>query len=361
MGSDTTGLRLLAVAATLTVAACGEPVEVACDSSDEALCGRQNPEDVAVIPNTDVVMVSEMVADDAKRGSLTAWRTGSREQVPVEIHWDTMIDDPKDPTCPIPDPDAFQPHGIDFGSGDDGLAQMAVINHGGERDTVEFFDVELAEDHSSVTLSWHGCLQPPYAGSLNDVSLGSPGHVFFTNIGDTKATATFLFKMMLGMKTGYVWHWNGDHYSIVDGSEGSFPNGVLASNIGSIYVSYARENEVRKMSVSRGKVDEVWKVPVPDNLVYFDQRVWVTSVDSFADLVSCPRVKKAKSCGVPFSVKTFATRGANREVRTVYQDKEASFFGAPSVAQPVVRDGKTELWIGSFAGDRVAIVPIGTP
>jgi len=115
-------------------------------------CGYQNPEDLVQIPNTDLLIVSEMgefMADSPGKLSLLNMTSGQRETLAID--WSGSGDSWGDKNCSAPKIAALSPHGIDLTVRDDGETALLVVNHGG-REAVEFFAV--AEDGD---LSWRGC------------------------------------------------------------------------------------------------------------------------------------------------------------------------------------------------------------
>ena len=132
------------------LAGCSEPLQpinetelLSCESMAGMTvhCGYQNPEDLVLIPDTDLLIVSEMgefMADTPGRLSLLNTTTGDRET--LNISWSSDDLTWGDADCPLPDTDALSPHGIDLTTRNDGAVSLLVVNHG-KRESVEFFSV----------------------------------------------------------------------------------------------------------------------------------------------------------------------------------------------------------------------------
>ena len=118
-------------------------------------CRFQNPEDMAVSPDGERLIVSQMGQMDGSRpGNLALHQPGGD----IDVLFPTEgIDDDRswgDASCPPPDLPTYSPHGIDLVQRTDGRWMLLVVNHGG-RESVEFFEVLGAEAQTS--LAWRGC------------------------------------------------------------------------------------------------------------------------------------------------------------------------------------------------------------
>ena len=138
-------MRLLTAASALLVAlvgvSCGStPPITSCDPVGRAkpLCGYQNPEDLALLPDARHVIVSEYGDAGARPGRLTLLDLGSREHTVLFAGGEPGAAGPWGaPDC-SPPTSAFSPHGIHLAKRADGLLQLLVVQHGG-RESVEMF------------------------------------------------------------------------------------------------------------------------------------------------------------------------------------------------------------------------------
>ena len=151
-------------------------------------CGYQNPEDLVQIPDTELLIVSEMgefMADSP--GRLSLLNTADARRQTLNIDWSLRGDSWGQGDCPAPNSDAFSPHGIDLVTRDDGAVSLLVVNHG-ERESVEFFEVSATGD-----LAWRGCALPPEDPFINDVAARRDGGFYVTHMwnksGSFEATA----------------------------------------------------------------------------------------------------------------------------------------------------------------------------
>ena len=116
--------------------------EIACEplAGITPSCGFRNPEDLAVLPGGDWLMVSEMGPFlQNTPNTLSLFNIAANQRVAFDVAWET--DQPRwgNKTCTAPDPAAFSPHGIDFLTLPNGKHQLLVVNHGSE--SIEFFAV----------------------------------------------------------------------------------------------------------------------------------------------------------------------------------------------------------------------------
>src|SRR5262245_26220026 len=153
----------------LLLAGCSVPATTRCDAVNgiEPVCGLQAPEDLAVIPWTRWLLVSQMASPadpQGHPGSLAALHLGTGEvmQLYPRDGGDAARPGWGDPACPGPPGPGFAPHGIDVQG-----SRLLVVAHGG-REAVEEFELEVAGERPSVT--WRGCAIAPPDASLNDVA-----------------------------------------------------------------------------------------------------------------------------------------------------------------------------------------------
>ncbi len=115
---------------------------IACDEASgiTPICGFVNPEDLAVVPGGEMLLVSEMgifMQDTPNTLSLLNISSNARE--PLAVNWQLQGATWGDPNCGAPKIDRFSPHGIDLITRPDGRHSLLVVNHGDER--IEFFEL----------------------------------------------------------------------------------------------------------------------------------------------------------------------------------------------------------------------------
>ncbi len=228
-----------------------------------SICGVANPEDIEVVSEAGIALVSEMrfpahtgggsiaaiALDEVEAGTASPRRLWPPEsadrQPPAELVGD--------PSCTKPAAD-FSPHGL-FSAGAAGARRVAVVNHG-EVESVELFD--LVGSGKNAQLRWRGCVPLPPDTSANDVAIAPDGEIVVSNFmpdPPTKPSLRGLWSMFtastFGWATGDVMAWTKEHgWRHVRGTEATAPNGVAVSADGeSIY--YAETFGSRVVRVPR--------------------------------------------------------------------------------------------------------------
>lgn len=350
----------IALAALL---ACGGGVEaiLECEGTEgvRVVCGFQNPEDLALLPGREALLVSQFGSmDGARSGSLVVFRPGSGEIEPLFPRGGAgtvpdVVAGPVwgDPDCPGLPSAAFSPHGIDLASRPDGALQLLVVNHGG-RETVEFFEVSGSGE---VSLAWRGCALPPDQAILNDVvALPEGGFLATKMYSSSEGTPGILTvgRAVLGMETGQVLEWqSGAGFREVPGTRGSIPNGIELSDDGeSIYLNLYSASEVRRVARHSGATLGAAEVSYPDNLSWgADGRLLVAShTASLSEMTACNELE-AGTCPIAFEIVALSPDLSEREVLFANA-------GPPMGAGTVAIQVGDELIIGTYAGDRVALV-----
>ena len=176
-------------------------------------------------------------------------------------------------------------------------------------------------------------------------------------------TLALLKATLLDSDTGHVYAWSqADGWSVVAGSRGPLPNGIaLAADEDALYVNMYFAGEVRKLGLASGKVVAAYQGGNPDNSTWgSDGRLLVaTHTAGLSDLSACMGLTSG-SCGFAFRVvsldpDTLASR--------TLLEHEGAPMGAVTVALEGVKtdleiDGDGRLYLGTFAGDRIASMPI---
>ncbi|NQV64957.1 MAG: hypothetical protein HQ497_06290, partial [SAR86 cluster bacterium] len=114
---------------------------IACDTvvGITPVCGFHNPEDLAVVPGGEFLLVSEMGAFMSDEpNTLSLLDIANSQRAPLQINWASMEPRWGDAACIAPDAEKFSPHGIDLMTRADGRHQVLVVNHGNEQ--IEFFE-----------------------------------------------------------------------------------------------------------------------------------------------------------------------------------------------------------------------------
>ena len=320
-----------------------------CKSSKEieVICLVKNPEDLAVTPDNDFLIVSEFGGieplEEMIPGKLSLLNLKTEEIEPLDMSYSNNTWG--DGLCSRKNNDLLGPHGIDLITRNDGLYQLAVVNHI-EYESIEMY--ELIKSETSWHLIWRGCVRAPVENYLNDVSLKSDGSLFVSHMYDRDSSiSSFLLAALFKKKTGYVLQWNNKQgFSKVVESEGSMPNGLAYDeNNNLLYINDNLGDKVRILDLNNKTSVADSYLNAPDNLILTEESLWVTTLDhEILDTIKCIEYTV---CALPFSVYELDPVTLEEKQRFSFRK---TVFGLPTVALPV----KDKIWIGSFRSDRIA-------
>jgi hypothetical protein len=333
-----------------------EPV-VSCDAVGDArpLCGFQNPEDLVLLPGGARLLVSEYGGMEGEHpGALSRLDLANEQRTVLYKSGDggELRAGWGDPACPGA-PQQLSPHGIDLLRRNDGALALLVVNHAG-RESVEFFEVL----DGGAALAWRGCTIAPEQGWWNEV-VGTPDGGFYASHMLPKrggvAQLLELFRAaILHRASGYVVRWTpGLGFAQVPGTEVVFANGIALSPDGaSLYVNSTLGDGLRRVSLASGALEAQTDLPTLDNLAWgTDGQLYAASLTaSVLEMQACNELSGG-SCPAAFEIVRVDPATLAHEV--VYHGG-----GAPMGAGTVGLRVGDELFIGSFAGDRVLRVAL---
>ena len=319
------------------------------DQEIQVICLVKNPEDLAVTPDNDFLIVSEFGGieplEEMIPGKLSLLNLKTEEIEPLDMSYSNNTWG--DGLCSRKNNDLLGPHGIDLITRNDGLYQLAVVNHI-EYESIEMY--ELIKSETSWHLIWRGCVRAPVENYLNDVSLKSDGSLFVSHMYDRDSSiSSFLLAALFKKKTGYVLQWNNKQgFSKVVESEGSMPNGLAYDeNNNLLYINDNLGDKVRILDLNNKTSVADTYLNAPDNLILTEESLWVTTLDhEILDTIKCIEYTV---CALPFSVYELDPVTLEEKQRFSFRK---TVFGLPTVALPV----KDKIWIGSFRSDRVAYI-----
>ena len=317
------------------------------DQEIQVICLVKNPEDLAVTPDNDFLIVSEFGGieplEEMIPGKLSLLNLKTEEIEPLDMSYSNNTWG--DGLCSRKNNDLLGPHGIDLITRNDGLYQLAVVNHI-EYESIEMY--ELIKSETSWHLIWRGCVRAPVENYLNDVSLKSDGSLFVSHMYDRDSSiSSFLLAALFKKKTGYVLQWNNKQgFSKVVESEGSMPNGLAYDeNNNLLYINDNLGDKVRILDLNNKTSVADTYLNAPDNLILTEESLWVTALDhEILDTIKCIEYTV---CALPFSVYELDPVTLEEKQRFSFRK---TVFGLPTVALPV----KDKIWIGSFRSDRIA-------
>ena len=301
-----------------------------CVESEGYICGQQGPEDLVAM-GSDWAVVSAFsgtggvtLIRTSNRMSHTAYPAeGAREQHDAAAY----------PGCPGPPRGAFTTHGVYVAPGDGPSHRLFVVGHGA-RESIEVFTVSTSGATPAVT--WIGCVVAPDPIGLNSVRGLPDGGFFTTNFNPRNAQ---MQTMMDGTRNGEIWEWHAaSGWVKVPNSEASGANGIELSDDGdTLYVAAWGSQSFFTLSLDtlpplRKEIDLGFRI---DNIH------WARD----GRLLGAGQVNQDWQV-VLIDPETL-------EVEQVYSRPADAAFRGGTVALEVGDD----LWIGSYTGDRIAIVP----
>ena len=318
------------------------------------ICGPVSAEDLVLIPGTKWVIasgfggnVSLYLVDSEQKTWSNFYPAGeplARQDMGVYG------------ACPgSPDPNNFVAHGLNIRPGSEGHSTLYVVGHG-EREAIEIFDVDASGD--VPVLTWTGCVMTPDGMQANSVASVDDGSLLATIPLHTGIDISEAFD---GKQTGAVYGWSpGDAgFTKIEGTEMPYANGVEVSADGQEFyiassgllkvLAFSNSNPARLLRSSQTLSF------IPDNLHMSSDGRLITGGLEIADPV-CGDVplsaefdlEKFASCPRPFTV--LAVDPQSMQDRVIASSPAHKHFSNITMALEV----GTELWIGTFAGDRIA-------
>ena len=299
--------------------------------------GQQGPEDLVAIPGADWVIASSMSGD----GGIAVIRTTDRGVTKAYPAVKNAFDDKHYAGCPgPPTPGKFTSHGLYLFQGGGPVERLLVVGHG-EREAIEVFNVDIRGPVPA--LIWIGCVIAPEPIGLNSVRGLTDGGFITTNFLPRGSTPEARQRMSDGEKNGELWEWHPNgKWQKVPGSEAAGANGVEMSKDGkTLYMAaWGSQSFVR---LSRGE-KKVRRDEVP--LGFRVDNIHWAADGSLIAVGQGTGANERRWQGVKIDPATL-------KVSEVMNRANVPGFGAGTVAAEV---GKS-WWIGSYIGDRIAIVP----
>ena len=308
------------------------PAPPPCEPADGYICGQQGPEDLVAL-GSDWAVASAF----SGAGGITLVRTSdwmSHTAYPSDAAVE-QLDASTYPDCPgPPSAGAFTTHGVYVAPGEGPVHELFVVGHGA-RESIEVFEVDTSEAMPAVT--WIGCAIAPDPIGLNSVR-GLPDGGFLTTNFNPRGTP--MQQMMSGEPNGELWEWHAaSGWEKVPGSEASGANGVELSDDGrTLYIAaWGSQSFIR---LSRGATPPVREeIPLGFRV---DNIHWARD----------GRLLGVGQVGQDWQVVKIDPD--TLEVEQIYAQADMPAFGGGTVALEVGDD----LWVGSFRGDRIAVVPL---
>ncbi len=318
------------------------------------VCGIANAEDLVHVPGTKWIIASSMALPgglflvDSQSKSFTALYPGSAPRAVQDMQTFGA--------CPgSPDPNAFVTHGLALRRGADGRSTLYVVGHGG-REAIEIFDVDASGE--TPVLTWTGCVPTPEGMEANSVAALADGSLLVTIplLPDVP-----IAEAMMGVDTGGVFRWSPGDAAMVPvlGTQLPYANGIEVSADGKeFYVAssglfnvtaYSNTNpaEVLRRTAEFGFVPDNLHMDADGRLVTAGLDLHGTACGEFERSLEFS-LEEFATCPRPFTV--VAIDPTTMQVEVIATGPANPQFSNITMAVEV----GDELWIGSFASDRVA-------
>jgi hypothetical protein len=305
-----------------------------CAPGPSVVCEQRAPEDLVLL-GTDWVAAGAFTGI----GGLVLVRTADRASIGA-YPAANMLNRPDTatyPDCPgPPNPDGFQTHGLYVEPGGGPVYKHFVVAHG-PREAIEVFNVDTAPAMPVVT--WLGCVVAPDPIGLNSVRGLPDGGFITTNFLPRNSTPEETQRMREGATNGELWEWHtATGWVEVPGSEAAGANGVELSDDGrTLYIAaWGSQSFIR---LSRGATPPVrQEIPLGfrvDNIHWArDGKLW--------------SVGQAGPEWIAVKIDPDTL-----EAQELVRRADTPEFGSGTALAEV----GDELWVGSFRGNRIVIVP----
>ena len=316
------------------------PPQPPCNPGPQWVCGQRTPEDLVALPGGKWVLASAY----AGTGGINLIKVGDRTSTVVFPGPSVKVEPDKRryPECSAPPTaaDKFTTHGLYVEAGAGPVLQFMAVGHG-SRESIEVFRIDVRP--ATPSLTWIGCVIAPEPIGLNAVRGLPDGGFVATNWLPRGGAPDALQKMMAGEKNGELWEWHtASGWQKVPVSEAAGANGIELSADGKTFymAAWGSQSFIR---LTRGatppKRDEIALGFRVDN-IHFARDGALLAAGQITD------PGNGSSRVVKIDPKTLAVRDL------LTRPDDATFAGNTTAIEV-----GGNLWLGSYRGDRIAIVP----
>jgi hypothetical protein len=347
-------IAMILGAAALLVG-CTQPTaiqECAPSPGIDVVCGFAKPEDLAVLPGTDWLLISEL-GHGMEPGHVAALNRRDGRVVRLQSVAATPSDERHRITCGAP-PEQLKPRGFHLSTSGD-QTTLLVVN-GGPAVRIERFAVTRGPVPGLI---WQGCVGVPEHLTPNDVAALPDGGFVISHMFKPPRTRLLNFSLLLRLDTGYAARWHPqDGWQAVPGTDAAFPNGIETDPAsGRIFVASTYGQDLTAVDPDGANRQRIPLPLQPDNLTWTTDGLLLVAGHTgtpWFGTRGCGQLGNM-SCAFPFAVA--AIDPVTLAVETIYTHSERRIPG-PSVA---LTDGD-RLYLGTFFGDRVSVVtPAAAP
>lgn len=320
------------------------------DGPLEYLCGLANAEDLVQLGQTKWLIASGMdgqITGTQETGHLYLIDHTTR----TAIEWFPAtapkfdFDQARFSTCPGPlDLTRFSAHGLALRETSPAHFDLYITSHGA-REAIEIFAIDLSGARPDI--AWRGCVPLPENMSSNSVAILGDGGFVTTKFTDSSPNAFAVVQR--GEISGEVFEWHpGGTVTAVPGTALSGPNGIAVSpDDRFLFVAAFGGKEILRFDRSAPGSDPA-RVRVdisPDNLHWTTDGMLITAGGNVVSGCAEP------PCAPGWSVHEIDPQQMTaRRIAGVGQGTQLRG------ASTALRVGD-EIWVGTYAGDRVGILP----
>jgi hypothetical protein len=346
-------LSLLAVVVVLAVIALplgivaqgpprGGPPAAPCvqAGNTQYVCDQVSPEDLVIVPGGEWVVSTAYAPPGGVR--IINVRDKSTTMAYPAATAKEEFDNTTYSTCPgVPNAamkQYMQTHGVAIREGANSQHTLYVVHHG-TRESIEVFRMDARARPPALT--WIGCVVAPEQIGLNEVLPLADGGFISTDFMARGIDQGARGRAMAGENNGYLWEWHaGKGWAKIPGSEASMPNGLEISKDGkTLYVATWGDQGFFRLSLGQNP-------PKRDNVKLgfrADNVRWAPDGTLF---VTGQMLEQGTTNIVKIHPDTL-------KVTEILKRPNTPEFSNGTVA---VQVGK-ELWVGTFRGDRLLVVP----
>jgi len=315
------------------------------------LCGVINGEDILRLGNSPWLLVSGLdgsLSGEDIRGRIHLVNASERT---VEILFpgsNPMFrqDSERFPGCPGPmDTLNLSSHGLALQASDKGpdIYNLYMTSHGA-REAIEVFEIEA---FLKPTITWVGCIPMPASSWTNSVAILDDGGFVATQFFNPAEHT--IDNVLAGEITGHVFEWHpGESVGTIPGTEAAGPNGIVVSaDERHVFVAAFGTSELLKFDRTVAPVtrESVRLDIVPDNVR------WTAGGKLLVAGNNTPDYCGQQNCEPGWSVIEVDPETLEAQ-RIAGLGEDSALHDASSA---LLVDG--EIWVGTYSGDRLAILP----
>lgn len=247
-------------------------------------------------------------------------------------------------TCPGPvDIDKFSSHGLALKQKSSNSYNLYITGHAA-REAIEIFTINIQGEKPII--SWTGCVPLPKDMYANSVAILNDGGFAVTKFYDPNMPDP-IKEIFNARITGSVYEWHpGEEVKDIKGTALSGPNGIAISPDDKwVYVAATGTREIIRYNRTETPVT-LKKVQIgikPDNIHWGDDGMLYTVGDNYVPPEEC----KNTHCNTGWSV--VSIKPETMEAKRITGVDQRATMQKVSVAIPV----GNEIWIGTYAGDRI--------